>query len=70
MHLSCFLHVCVSEHMRIVSRLMTLLTCGRLSDCDPQGLDNIAAISCLLLQNASDIFDIVEAGVRKARKLG
>ncbi|MFC3940125.1 fructose-bisphosphate aldolase [Pseudomonas gingeri NCPPB 3146 = LMG 5327] len=62
------LHACVSERIRAVNKLMTLFTCSRLSDSDPQDLGNIAAISRLLLQDASDVFDVIETrGLKEQR---
>ncbi|NWA27224.1 fructose-bisphosphate aldolase [Pseudomonas gingeri] len=63
------LHACVSERMRAVNKLMTLFTCSRLSDSDPRDLGNIASISRLLLQDASDVFDVIETRGLEAKHL-
>ncbi|MBV6752267.1 fructose-bisphosphate aldolase [Pseudomonas chlororaphis] len=63
------LHACVSERMRAVNKLMILFTCSRLSDSDPRDLGNIASISRLLLQDASDVFDVIETRGLEAKHL-
>ncbi len=63
------LHARVSERMRAVNKLMTLFTCSRLSDSDPRDLGNIAAISRLLLQDASDMFDVIETRGLEAKHM-
>ncbi|UUQ64863.1 fructose-bisphosphate aldolase [Pseudomonas fuscovaginae UPB0736] len=61
------LHACVAERMRAVNKLMTLFTCSRLNDSDPRDLGNIAAIS-RLLQDATDVFDVIETRGLKAKR--
>ena len=63
------LHACVSERVRAVNKLMILFTCSRLSDSDSRDLGNIASISRLLLQDASDVFDVIETRGLEAKHL-
>ncbi|MFC6299827.1 fructose-bisphosphate aldolase [Pseudomonas sp. CCM 7893] len=54
------LHACVSERLRAALGLITTLACTTLNDTDERDLNTLANVARVLLQDASDVFAVIE----------
>ena len=54
------LHACVAERLHALHKLLTVLACCPMDNSDPRDLRTVANITRLLLQDANDIFDVVQ----------
>ncbi|MES2870269.1 MAG: fructose-bisphosphate aldolase [Pseudomonadota bacterium] len=54
------LHACVAERLHALHKLLTVFACCPLGDSSPGDLNTVSNIARLLLQDANDVFDVVQ----------
>ena len=54
------LHACVAERPSALHKLLTIFACCPLCDSNPADLTAVTTIARLLLQDANDVFDVVQ----------
>ncbi len=54
------LHACVAERLHTLHKLLTVFACSPMDNNDPSDLSTVTNIARLLLQDANDIFDVVQ----------
>ncbi|MBV6752915.1 fructose-bisphosphate aldolase [Pseudomonas chlororaphis] len=55
------LHACLNERLNAAKKMQTLFTCCTFNDSDPRDISDIADVTRILLQDASDVFAVIEA---------
>lgn len=54
------LHACVAERLSALHKLLTIFACCPLCDSAPGDLTTVTNIARLLLQDANDVFDVIQ----------